>query len=165
MTVSEFPIAELIAVRRWACDTSGVRINMPQKITLYRTPICYEYEMSKFLLRFANFYHVRLPTKLRHNTIQSGTNTTSHDQVTRSSSFNGKNTNWSAFTAIKSSNSNERSCFTDQTQAPTLATLPNIKGTNTIIHNGRVDDVKRSHASNSNISKIRWSEKEINIAL
>lgn len=39
ITVSEFPIAELIAVRRWACDTSGVRNNIPQNITLYKTPI------------------------------------------------------------------------------------------------------------------------------
>lgn len=39
ITVSEFPIAELIAVRRCACDTSGVRNNIPQNITLYKTPM------------------------------------------------------------------------------------------------------------------------------
>lgn len=39
ITVSEFPIAELIAVRRWACDTSGVRNKIPQNITLYSTPV------------------------------------------------------------------------------------------------------------------------------
>lgn len=39
ITVKEFPIAEFIAVRRWACDTSGVRNKIPQNITLYNTPI------------------------------------------------------------------------------------------------------------------------------
>lgn len=90
--------------------------------------------------------------------------TTSQLHVTRSSNFNGRNTNCSALTAINSSNSNDRSCFTDHTHAPTLATLPNIKGTKTITHNGRFD-VKRSHANSSNINNMRCSENEISIAL
>lgn len=38
ITVNEFPIAELIAVRRCVCETSGVRSRIPQNITLYNTP-------------------------------------------------------------------------------------------------------------------------------
>lgn len=38
ITVSELPIAELIAERRCASDTSGVRSSIPQNITLYNTP-------------------------------------------------------------------------------------------------------------------------------
>lgn len=99
-----------------------------------------------------------LPTRLKHSTIHKGTNTISQDQVTSSSSFNGRKTNCSALTARNSSNSNERSCLTDQTQAPTLAILPNISGTNTITHNGRFE-LSLSHAKSSNINRIRWSLK------
>lgn len=38
MTVKEFPIAELMAVLRCVGDTSGVRNNIVQNITLYKTP-------------------------------------------------------------------------------------------------------------------------------
>lgn len=42
MTVNELPIAEFIAARRWDGDTSGVRNNIPQNITLYNTPFSEE---------------------------------------------------------------------------------------------------------------------------
>lgn len=38
-TVNEFPIALLIAFRFCVVDTSGVRSNIPQNITLYKTPV------------------------------------------------------------------------------------------------------------------------------
>lgn len=134
-------MAELIADFFCCCDTSGVLSRIPQKIMLYRTP-----------------------TRLRHRTIHKGTNTTSQLQDTNLSSFNGKNTNCNAFTARNSSNSNERSCLTDHTQAPTLATLPKINGTKTNTHRCR-PDVKRSQASNSNIRRIRCRDSDISIAL
>lgn len=105
-----------------------------------------------------------LPTKHKHSTIHSGTNTTSQLQFTKPSNFNGRNTNCNALTAINSSNSNDRSCLTDHTQAPTLATLPNINGTKTITQYGRFDD-KQSQANNSNMSKMRCNENDISIAL
>lgn len=107
---------------------------------------------------------MNLPTKHKHSTIHSGTNTTSQLQFTKPSNFNGRNTNCNALTAINSSNSNDRSCLTDHTQAPTLATLPNINGTKTITQYWRFDD-KQSQANNSNISKMRCNENDISIAL
>lgn len=118
----------------------------------------------QFIKKFINVPFHYSPTKLKHKTIQSGTKTTSQLHVTNLSNFNGKNTNCNAFTAMNSSSSNERSCFTDQTHAPTLATLPKIIGMKTMTHIGR-SEVSLSHASNSNINKMRCSEKEINIAL
>lgn len=47
--------------------------------------------------------YTHLPTRLRHMSIQRGTNTTSQDQLMKASSFNAKNMNWSIFTAQKSS--------------------------------------------------------------
>lgn len=106
----------------------------------------------------------RTATKLRHSTIQSGTKTTSQLHETSPSSLSGRNTNCSALTAQNSSSSNERSCLTAQTQAPTLAALPNISGMNTSTQRCR-PEVSRSQASSSNISKIKCNESDISIAL
>lgn len=83
-TVKQLPMAELMADLRCCWDTSGVRSKIPQKIKLYKTP-----------------------TKLKHNTIQSGTKTTSQLHCTNLSNFNGRNTNWRAFTAKNNSNWNK----------------------------------------------------------
>lgn len=93
-----------------------------------------------------------------------GTNTTSQFQVTNWSNFKGKETNCKAFTAKNNSNSNERSCLTAHTQAPTLATEPNIKGINTKTQRWRLE-VKLSQANNSNINNIKCKDSEINMAL
>lgn len=166
-------MAELIAVRRCVCDTSGVRNKIPQNITLYKTPVWRRTAKKKKMeLSFYcasennNVKHSNhcSPTKLKHNTIHNGTNTTSQLHATKPSNFNGKNTNCNAFTAINNSSSNERSCLTDQTQAPTLATLPKISGTKTRTHKLR-PELRRSHANNSNINRIRCNENDISIAL
>lgn len=140
-TVVLLPMAEFMADFFCCCDTSGVRIRMPQKMTLYSTP-----------------------TRLKQSTIHSGTNTTSQLHETNLSNFNGRNTNCNALTARNSSNSKERSCLTDQTHAPTLATLPNINGIKTSTHKWR-PDVRRSHANSSNINRMRCSDNEISMAL
>lgn len=109
-------------------------------------------------------YQPNEPTKLKHKTIHNGTKTTSQLHETNPSNFNGRKTNCKAFTAKNNSNSKERSCFTLHIQAPTLEILPNISGMNTSTHKWR-PDVRRSHASNSNMRRIRCNDSDINIAL
>lgn len=86
-----FDIAELTAVLRWANVISGVRIKILQNISEYN-----------------------IITKHKHKIIHTGTNIISQLHVRNPSSFNGMNTNWSAFTARNNSNYKERGivvCF------------------------------------------------------
>lgn len=62
----------------------------------------------------ANTIAYRTATRDRHSNAQRGTNTTSQLQVTKPSSLSARNINCKIFTAQKSSNSNDRSCFTAQ---------------------------------------------------
>lgn len=107
-TTVELPSAEFMACRFCMAGTSGVRIRMPQKMKLYRTP-----------------------ATLMHSTIHTGMKTTSQLHDTKPSSFRGRKTNCSALTARNISSSKLRSCLTAHTQAPTLATLPKISGIKT----------------------------------
>ena len=55
--------------------------------------------------------YIHSPTRLRHISIHRGTNTTSHDQLMKSSNLSARNMNWSIFTAQNSSNCNKKVFF------------------------------------------------------
>lgn len=139
-----FDIALLMAFFRCAIDISGVRIKIEQNIKLYN-----------------------IMTRERQRMIHTGTKMISQLQVRNPSSFSGMKTNCSAFTERKSSNSKLRSfcCLIAQMQKKTLTMLETIRGMKTRIHRCRLSLDNRSTTRNSNIRRIRWSDKLISIDL
>ena len=99
--------------------------------------------------------------------IQMGTKIISQLHVKNPSSLSGMNTNWSALTERKSSSSKLRSfcCFIAQMQKKTLTMLETISGMKTRIQRCRLWFESLSTVRNSNISKIRCSDKLISIDL
>lgn len=141
---SMLEIALLIAFLRCAADISGVLISILQKMKLYS-----------------------IITSDRHSTIQIGTKIHSQLHVRNPSSFSGMNTNCKAFTDRKSSSSKLRSfcCLIAQMQKNTLTIDETIKGMKTRIHRCLLSFISRSTTRNSNISSMRWSDKEMSIDL